>query len=98
VVLKAAGMAGELARYRIGSLFSGGPLINGLVEKTANGLRPPRSGRHGPTGSPVSAGAGRLHPEKGIRALSWQVTDTPEQGRAVMRATLQPEPRTGDLT
>ena len=86
VVFEAAGMLGEFASYLIRSLLSEGRLIYEVVEKTPNGFRPRRSEKQGPTGLLVTTTAVRLHPENETRLLSLQVTDTPEQTRAVMRA------------
>lgn len=86
VVYEAAGMLGEFASYLIRSLLSEGRLVYEVVEKTTNGFRPRRIEKQGPTGLLVTTTAVRLHPENETRLLSLQVTDTPEQTRAVMRA------------
>ncbi len=89
VVYEAAGMVGEFASYLIRSLLSEGRLVYEVVEKTANGFRPRRIEKQGPTGLLVTTTAVRLHPENETRLLSLQVTDTPEQTRAVLRAIAQ---------
>jgi hypothetical protein len=98
VVFEAAGMAGEFASYLMRSLLSEGRLVYEVVEKTANGLRPRRIEKQGPTGLLVTTTAVRLHPENETRLLSLQVTDTPEQTRAVMRALTRPAKDPLDLT
>lgn len=97
VVFEAAGMVGEFASYLMRSLLSEGRLVYEVVEKTANGLRPRRIEKQGPTGLLVTTTAVRLHPENETRLLSLQVTDTPEQTRAVMRALAQPAQEALDL-
>jgi hypothetical protein len=99
VVYEAAGMLGEFASYLIRSLLSEGRLVYEVVEKTQNGFRPRRIEKQGPTGLLVTTTAVRLHPENETRLLSLQVTDTPEQTRAILRAiaenrvaTVDPEP------
>jgi len=77
---------GEFASYLIRSLLSEGRLVYEVVEKITNGFRPRRIEKQGPTGLLVTTTAVRLHPENETRLLSLQVTDTPEQTRAVMRA------------
>ena len=79
-------MLGEFASYLIRSLLSEGRLVYEVVEKTPNGFRPRRIEKQGPTGLFVTTTAVRLHPENETRLLSLQVTDTPEQTRAIMRA------------
>ena len=86
VVYEAAGMLGEFASYLIRSLLSEGRLVYEVVEKTQNGFRPRRIEKQGPTGLLVTTTAVRLHPENETRLLSLQVTDTPEQTRAILRA------------
>ena len=98
VVFEAAGMVGEFASYLMRSLLSEGRLVYEVVEKTANGLRPRRIEKQGPTGLLVTTTAVRLHPENETRLLSLQVTDTPEQTRAVMRALGRPAQESLDLT
>jgi hypothetical protein len=98
VVFEAAGMVGEFASYLMRSLLSEGRLVYEVVEKTANGLRPRRIEKQGPTGLLVTTTAVRLHPENETRLLSLQVTDTPEQTRAVMRALARPAQEALDLT
>jgi hypothetical protein len=98
VVFEAAGMAGEFASYLIRSLLSEGRLVYEFVEKTPTGMKPGRIEKEGPTGLIVTTTAVRLHPENETRLLSLSVTDTPEQTRAVMRATAQPVRSTLDVT
>lgn len=98
VVFEAGGMVGEFASYLMRSLLSEGRLVYEVVEKTANGLRPRRIEKQGPTGLLVTTTAVRLHPENETRLLSLQVTDTPEQTRAVMRALARPAQESLDLT
>jgi len=86
VIYEAAGLAGEFASYLIRSLLSEGRLVYELVEKTAQGLKPRRIEKEGPTGLLVTTTAVRLHPENETRLLSLQVTDTQEQTRAVLLA------------
>ena len=86
VVYEAAGMLGEFASYLIRSLLSEGRLVYEVVEKTQNGFRPRRIEKQGPTGLLVTTTAVRLHPENETRLLSLQVTDTPDQTRAILRA------------
>ena len=86
VVYEAAGMLGEFASYLIRSLLSEGRLVYEVVEKTQNGFRPRRIEKQGPTGLLVTTTAVRLHPENETRLLSLQVTDTPEQTRAILCA------------
>jgi hypothetical protein len=86
VIFEAAGMLGEFASYLIRSLLSEGRLVYEVVEKTQNGFRPRRIEKQGPTGLLVTTTAVRLHPENETRLLSLQVTDTPEQTRAILRA------------
>ena len=86
VLFEAAGMSGDFASYLIRSLLSEGRLMYEAVEKTANGLRPRRIEKEGPTGLLVTTTAVRLHPENETRLLSIQVTDTEVQTKAVMFA------------
>jgi hypothetical protein len=96
VVYEAAGMVGEFASYLIRSLLSEGRLVYEVVEKTSNGFRPRRIEKQGPTGLLVTTTAVRLHPENETRLLSLQVTDTPGQTRAVLRAIAQAGANTFD--
>jgi hypothetical protein len=98
VVYEAAGIVGDFASYLIRSLLSEGRLIYEVVEKTANGFRPRRMEKEGPTGLLVTTTAVKLHPENETRLLSLQVTDTREQTRAVLRAIAAEAPEAIDLT
>jgi len=89
---------GEFASYLIRSLLSEGRLVYEVVEKTTNGFRPRRIEKQGPTGLLVTTTAVRLHPENETRLLSLQVTDTPEQTRAVMRAIAHVGANASDLS
>ena len=86
VIFEAAGLSGEFASYLIRSLLSEGRLVYEVVEKTAQGLRPRRIEKEGPTGLLVTTTAVKLHPENETRLLSLHVEDTQEQTRAVMLA------------
>ena len=96
VVYEAAGMLGEFASYLIRSLLSEGRLVYEVVEKPPNGFRPRRIEKQGPTGLVVTTTAVRLHAENETRLLSLQVTDTPEQTQAVLRAIAQTGANTFD--
>jgi len=98
VVFEAAGIQGDFATYLIRSLLSEGRLVYEVVEKTAQGLRPKRIEKTGPTGLLVTTTAVRLHPENETRLLSLQVSDTREQTRAVLRAIAQDSKRAVDLS
>jgi hypothetical protein len=86
VIFEAIGMSGEFADYLIRSLLSEGRLVYEVVEKTSEGLKPRRIEKEGPTGLIVTTTNVRLHPENETRLLSLQITDTPEQTKAVMGA------------
>ncbi|MFO1320316.1 MAG: PriCT-2 domain-containing protein [Burkholderiales bacterium] len=98
VVFEAAGIQGDFASYLIRSLLSEGRLVYEVVEKTAQGLRPKRIEKAGPTGLLVTTTAVRLHAENETRLLSLQVTDTREQTRAVLRAIAKDTSRPLDLS
>ena len=97
VVYEAAGIVGDFASYLVRSLLSEGRLIYEVVEKTANGFRPRRIEKQGPTGLLVTTTAVKLHPENETRLLSLQVTDTREQTRAVLQAIAVETPKAIDL-
>ena len=86
VIYEAIGMSGEFGDYLIRSLLSEGRLVYEVVEKTSEGMKPRRIEKEGPTGLIVTTTSVRLHPENETRLLSLQITDTPEQTRAVMGA------------
>jgi hypothetical protein len=86
VFFEAAGILGDFASYLVRSLLSEGRLIYEVVEKTADGLRPRRIEKSGPTGLLVTTTATRLHPENETRLLSLCVSDSQDQTRAVLTA------------
>lgn len=86
VIAEAVGMESDFASYLIRSLLSEGKLSYEFVEKTAEGLKPRRIEKAGPTGLLVTTTSVRLHPENETRMLSLAITDTREQTKAVMQA------------
>ncbi len=98
VIFEAEGLAGDFASYLIRSLLSEGHLIYETVEKTAEGFKPRRIQKDGPTGLLVTTTAVRLHPENETRLLSVHVADTQIQTKAVLLALAQNPRRYEDLT
>lgn len=92
ILSEAAGMGGEFQDYVIRTLLSEGFLEYEVVEKTAEGLRPRRLRKEGPTGFITTTTREKLHAENETRYLSLTVSDTREQTRAVYR-TLADEER-----
>ena len=85
-IAEAAGISGDMQTYLIRTLLSEGKLVYEVVEKTAEGIKPRRIEKQGPTGLLVTTTAVRLHPENETRLLSLHVLDTREQTAAVMAA------------
>jgi hypothetical protein len=83
---EAAGVGGEFQDYIIRTLLSEGFLEYEFVEKTADGLRPRRIRKDGPTGFITTTTRGSLFWENETRYLSLTVADTREQTRRVFRA------------
>ncbi len=96
VICEAAGLQSDFASYLIRSLLSEGRVRYETVEKTSQGLRSRLIEREGPTGLLLTTTAVQLHPENETRLLSLQVTDTPEQTRAVLRALADEDADTPD--
>jgi hypothetical protein len=83
---EAAGVGGEFQDYIIRTLLSEGFLEYEFVEKTAEGLRPRRLRKEGPTGFITTTTRASLFSENETRYLSLTVTDTRDQTRRVFRA------------
>jgi hypothetical protein len=98
VIAEAAGMENEFVSYLIRTLLSEGTLSHLTVAKTDGGLKGARLQQEGPTGLLVTTTRVKLHPENETRLLSLNVTDTPAQTKAVMRALAEPVSRDIDLT
>lgn len=98
VIFEAEGLSGDFASYLMRSLLSEGRLIYETVEKTAEGFKPRRIQKDGPTGLLVTTTAVRLHPENETRLLSVHVADTQAQTKAVLLAIAQNPRDQGDLT
>ena len=96
VIYEAAGLASEFGSYLVRSLLSEGRICYETVENTAEGLRPRRIEREGPTGLITTTTANQLHPENETRLLSITITDTNEQTRAILRAQAQHQGRIQD--
>nr|MDP9455936.1 hypothetical protein [Actinomycetota bacterium] len=78
---EAAGVGGEFQDYIIRTLLSEGFLEYEFVEKTADGLRPRRIRKDGPTGFITTTTRSSLFWENETRYLSLTVTDTRDQTR-----------------
>jgi hypothetical protein len=87
VLYEAAAMESDHAEYMLRSLLSEGCIRYLTVESTPEGLQPREIYRPGPTGLILTTTKISIHPENETRMLSLTVRDSPEQTRAVMRAT-----------
>jgi hypothetical protein len=92
VLYEAAALSNDFGSYLLRSLLSERCVRYETVEKTKDGMRPRLIERPGPTGLILTTTAIRLHPENETRLLAIPITDTPEQTRAVMRATALKRP------
>jgi hypothetical protein len=97
VLSEAAGVGGEFQDYVIRTLLSEGFLEYEFVEKTAEGLRPRRLRKDGPTGFVTTTTRSSLYWENETRYLSLTVTDTREQTRRVFRAISEESVEEPDL-
>jgi hypothetical protein len=97
VLSEAAGVGGEFQDYVIRTLLSEGFLEYEFVEKTAEGLRPRRLRKDGPTGFVTTTTRSSLFWENETRYLSLTVTDTREQTRRVFRAISEESLQEPDL-
>ena len=95
---EAAGVGGEFQDYIIRTLLSEGFLEYEFVEKTADGLRPRRIRKDGPTGFITTTTRSSLFWENETRYLSLTVTDTRDQTRRVFRAISEESVEEPDLT
>jgi hypothetical protein len=86
VIYEAAGLQGDYPTYIVRSLLSEGRVKYITVEKTAEGIRPRTVERHGPTGLILTTTAVKIHHENETRHLSVDITDTPEQTSAILKA------------
>jgi hypothetical protein len=86
ILSEAAGIGGDLQEYIIRTLLSEGFLEYEFVEKTAEGLRPRKIRKDGPTGFITTTTRDRLHDENETRYLSLTVTDTRGQTRRIFKA------------
>ncbi len=91
VVFEAAGL-GDFATYLIRSLLSEGRIHYEVTEKTPDGFKPRRIEKPGPTGLLITTTKLKLHPENETRLLSIDVSDSPEQTRAVFHALAEERP------
>ncbi len=95
---EAAGVGGDFQDYIIRTLLSEGLLEYEFVEKTADGLRPRRIRKDGPTGFITTTTRSSLFWENETRYLSLTVTDTRDQTRRVFRAISEESVEEPDLT
>ncbi len=95
---EAAGVGGEFQDYIIRTLLSEGFLEYEFVEKTAEGLRPRRIRKDGPTGFITTTTRSSLFWENETRYLSLTVTDTRDQTRRVFLAISEESVEEPDLT
>lgn len=87
VLYEAAGLNSDMATYMMRSLLSEGRVRYETVEKVkGGGMKPRLIEREGPTGLIITTTAFELHPENETRLISVNVTDTPAQTKAVLRA------------
>lgn len=86
ILSEAVGMGGDFQEYVIRTLLSEGFLEYEFVEKTAEGLRPRRIHKEGPTGFVTTTTRNTLNAENETRYLSLTVTDTREQTRSIFKA------------
>jgi hypothetical protein len=93
-----AGIGGEFQEYVIRTLLSEGFLEYEFPEKTADGLKPRRIRKEGPTGFITTTTRDRLHDENETRYLSLTVTDTREQTRQVFKALAEEQTEEPDRT
>src|SRR5215212_2172910 len=98
ILSEAAGMGGDFQEYVMRTLLSEGFLEYESVEKTAEGLRPRRIRKEGPTGFITTTTRDRLHAENETRYLSITVTDTREQTRQVFKALADEQVEEPDRT
>jgi len=98
VLSEAAGLSGDFQDYIIRTLLSEGFLQYEFVEKTAEGMRPRRIRKEGPTGFVTTTTRDRLHAENETRYLSITVGDTREQTRRVFRALAEEDVERPDLS
>jgi hypothetical protein len=89
VIHEADGASGELQAMFIRILLSEGCLVYETVEKTAEGMRPRRIEREGPTGLITTTTRTGLHQENETRLLSITITDEPERTHAILKVIAQ---------
>jgi hypothetical protein len=98
VIYEAAGLRGDFLLYAMRSLLSEGRLMYTTVEKTAEGLRARTIEREGPTGLILTTTATRIHDENENRHLSVEITDTPEQTAAILKAQAREDAEAPELS
>lgn len=91
IVFEAAGLSSDFATYLVRTLLSEGKLIYSTVEKTAEGLKPRKIVREGPTGFFATTTAVSLHAENETRMLSIPVTDSRDQTREIFHSLASPK-------
>jgi hypothetical protein len=89
VINEADGVSGEMQSMLLRVLLSEGCIKYETVEKTADGIRPRRIEREGPTGLITTTTKTALHPENETRLLSITITDEPKHTQAILRAIAQ---------
>ena len=88
VLYEGAGVNSDFTEYLLRSLLSEGHIRYEVTERAQGGGFETRLvEREGPTGLIITTTALELHAENETRMVSMTMTDTPEQTRAVMRAT-----------
>jgi hypothetical protein len=98
ILYEAAGISTDFANYLLRSLLSEGRIRYETVEKTSEGMKPKLIEREGPTGTIITTTQIQLHPENETRLLSINISDTPEQTRAIILAISKGEDETIDLS
>src|SRR5205085_6146122 len=86
IIYELVGMDSDKVSYFIRTLLSENRLSYETVEKTGEGLKARVIVKDGPTGIITTTTAATLHPENETRLLSLDVTDSPAQTAAVMKA------------
>ena len=84
IMYEEAGISSDFSNYIIRSLLSEGHIKHITVEQTESGMQDRVLEQEGPTGFITTTTKINLHPENETRLLSINVTDTPDQTRAVM--------------
>jgi hypothetical protein len=84
ILAEADGIGGDLATYLIRSLLSEGRIDYETVDKTADGMKPRRISREGPTGLIVTTTRTQLHRENETRLLSVPVDDSQAHTREIL--------------